>query len=104
MATSTPFAYNTGSAISGTTQVGNLSVGTPIDKLPSCSVPGIVVPKLYAKGLATAMICFINKYKKIKKGRHRRVSPNVPVRTKLYNSFEGRVNHQHHLRSDKPLF
>jgi hypothetical protein len=29
MATSRPFAYNTGSAISGTTQVGSLAVGTP---------------------------------------------------------------------------
>lgn len=29
MATSRPFAYNTGSAIAGTTQVGNLAVGTP---------------------------------------------------------------------------
>ena len=29
MATSRPFAYNTGSTISGTTQVGSLAVGTP---------------------------------------------------------------------------
>jgi hypothetical protein len=29
MATATPFAYNTGASIPGTTQVGNLSVGTP---------------------------------------------------------------------------
>jgi len=29
MATSRPFAYNTGSPISGTTQVGNLAVGYP---------------------------------------------------------------------------
>lgn len=29
MATSRPFAYNTGSTISGTVQVGNLAVGTP---------------------------------------------------------------------------
>ena len=29
MATSRPFAYNTGSVISGTTQVGNLAVGFP---------------------------------------------------------------------------
>ena len=26
-------------------------VGVPIDKLPTCSVPGIGNPKLYAKGL-----------------------------------------------------
>ena len=31
MATSRPFAYNTGAPISGTTQVGNLAVGTPND-------------------------------------------------------------------------
>jgi hypothetical protein len=30
MPTSRPFAYNTGSAITGTTQVGTLAVGTPI--------------------------------------------------------------------------
>jgi hypothetical protein len=29
MATARPFAYNTGSTISGTIQVGDLSVGTP---------------------------------------------------------------------------
>jgi hypothetical protein len=29
MATTTPFAYNTGSTIDGTTQVGDLAVGTP---------------------------------------------------------------------------
>ena len=29
MATSRPFAYNTGSPITGTDQVGNLAVGTP---------------------------------------------------------------------------
>jgi hypothetical protein len=29
MATSRPFAYNTGAPISGTTQVGRLAVGTP---------------------------------------------------------------------------
>ena len=29
MSTSRPFAYNTGSAIAGTTQVGTLAVGTP---------------------------------------------------------------------------
>jgi hypothetical protein len=30
MATTRPFSYNTGSPISGTTQVGNLAVGTPV--------------------------------------------------------------------------
>jgi len=30
MATTRPFAYNTGSLISGTTQVGNLAVGFPV--------------------------------------------------------------------------
>jgi hypothetical protein len=29
MATSRPFAYNTGVTITGTIQVGNLSIGTP---------------------------------------------------------------------------
>ena len=29
MSTSRPFAYNTGSSIDGTTQVGTLAVGTP---------------------------------------------------------------------------
>ena len=29
MATARPFAYNTGSTISGTTQIGSLAVGTP---------------------------------------------------------------------------
>ena len=30
MSTARPFAYNTGSAISGTTQIGLLAVGTPV--------------------------------------------------------------------------
>jgi hypothetical protein len=34
----------------------NPDVGAPIDNSPTCSVPGIVVPKLYAKGLANAML------------------------------------------------
>ena len=35
MATSRPFSYNTGSTISGTTQIGDLAVGTPIDGFES---------------------------------------------------------------------
>jgi hypothetical protein len=35
MATARPFAYNTGSAISGTTQVGSLAVGTPLSGFTS---------------------------------------------------------------------
>ena len=32
MATCRPFAYNTGSTIPGTTQVGNLAIGVDLDK------------------------------------------------------------------------
>ena len=35
MATSRPFSYNTGSTISGTTQIGDLAVGMPIDGFES---------------------------------------------------------------------
>jgi hypothetical protein len=35
MATSRPFAYNTGTGITGTTQVGSLAVGTPTNGFPA---------------------------------------------------------------------
>jgi hypothetical protein len=38
MPTARPFAYNTGSTIPGTIQVGDLSVGTPIDGFPESPV------------------------------------------------------------------
>jgi hypothetical protein len=38
MSTARPFAYNTGSTIPGTIQVGDLSVGTPIDGFPESPV------------------------------------------------------------------
>ena len=55
-------------------------VGAPIDKLPTCSVPGIEVPGLYAKGLAVAIYIFIYKYTDKKKRRYRRTSQFSPSR------------------------
>ena len=39
MATARPFAYNTGTGITGTTQVGNLAVGTPTSGFASTGLP-----------------------------------------------------------------
>ena len=97
MAFSRPFAYNLGGPISGTTQLGDLAIGTPVTgftnsplfwngpdedlryiiarpvpsgnqpnpvagipiaKSPSCVVPEIGPPILYAKGLVNAIYIF----------------------------------------------
>ena len=60
----------------------NPEVGDPIDKLPTCSVPGIGVPGLYAKGLANAIYIFIYKYTGIKKG-DTVVPPHFPRRENI---------------------